>query len=310
MTIAPRIVAALAPIVALLGCRPDSGDIVYGLQADRFANAEWSAPVNLGPVVNTNATDANAGLSPNGHALYFVSDRPGGLGGLDIWATERQCIGCPWEAPVNVGAPINTPAGEGAPTLSDNGRELFFFSGRPGGLGGLDIYVSHLGDDGWGDPVNLGPDVNAAGAEQGSYYVREPGAATAFVYFNRLVGASADIFRVAVANDGTTLGPAVVVPELSDPIAFDQKVAVRTDGLELLLSSGRAGTLGGFDLWVSTRQTPQDAWSTPAHLSGPINTPDIDSQPSLSRDGRTLIFTSSRPGGSGGNDLWMSTRTP
>lgn len=309
MTIPPRSLAAFAPLAVLLACSPSSGDVVYGLQADRFASSEWSTPVNLGPVVNTSATDANAGLSPNGHALYFVSDRPGGVGGLDIWVSERQCIGCPWEAPVNLGAPINTAAGEGAPTLSDNGRELFFFSGRPGG-GGLDLYVSHLGDDGWGEPVNLGPDANTAAAEQGSYYVREPGAATAFVYFNRPVGASNDIFRVAVTNDGVTLGPAVAVAELNDPAAFDQKVAVRTDGHELLLSSGRAGTLGGLDLWVSTRQTPKDAWSTPVHLDGPVNTPDIDSQPSLSRDGRTLIFTSSRPGGSGGNDLWMATRAP
>lgn len=309
MTTARRILP-LVPLILLLACSPNGDEIVYGLQADRFASSEWSEPVNLGPVVNTSATDANAGLSPNGHALYFVSDRPGGVGGLDIWVTERSCIGCPWEAPVNLGAPINTAAGEGAPTLSDNGRQLFFFSGRPGGFGGADIYVSQLGDHGWGDPVNLGSDVNTAAAEQGPYYVREPAAATAFVYFNRPVGASTDIFRVAVSNDGTALGPAAVVPELSDPVAFDQKVAVRTDGHELLVSSGRTGTLGGFDLFVSTRQSPQDPWSTPSHLDGPINTPNIDSQPSLSRDGRTLIFTSNRPGGSGGNDLWMATRTP
>jgi WD40 repeat protein len=306
----PRQTLSLASLAALtlLACTPETVHQLVGLQADRFSDAEWSEPVNLGPVVNTSANDANAGLSPDGHTLYFVSDRPGGLGGLDIWATERRCIECPWEAPVNLGAPVNSPAGEGAPTVSDNGRQLFFFSGRPGG-GGLDIYVSHLGDDGWGDPVNLGPDVNTALAEQGPYYVREPAAPTAVVYFNRPAGTSTDIFRVAVTNDGTTLGPAVLVPEISDPATFDQKVAVRTDGHELLLSSPRAGTFGGFDIWVSTRQTPQDPWSTPSHLDGPVNTPNIDSQPSLSRDGRTLIFTSNRPGGSGLNDLWMATRS-
>lgn len=302
---------SLPSVAALIviACTPDSDQAVFGIQANRFADAEWSDPVNLGPVVNTSFADANAGLSPNGHALYFVSDRPGGQGGLDIWVSERQCLQCPWEAPVNLGAPINTPDGEGAPTLSDDGRQLFFFSTRPGGFGGADVYVSHLGTDGWGDPINLGPDVNTAAAEQGPYYVREGAAPTAILYFNRPAGTSTDIFRVAVSNDGAALGPATVVPELSDPATFDQKVAVRNDGLELFLSSPRTGTFGGFDLWVFTRQTPQDPWSPPVHLDAPINTPNIDSQPNLSRDGRTLIFTSNRPGGSGGNDLWMATRS-
>jgi len=176
--------------------------------------------------------------------------------------------------------------------------------------------VSHrvsTGADGdtWGPPVNLGPDVNTAGAENGSYYVREGGEPNAVLYFNRTpAGGSLDIYRVSLTNDGVPLGPAVAVPELNDPAGADQKVAVRTDGLELLLSSTRDGGFGSFDLWVFTRQTVHDPWSSPVHLDAPINTPDIDSQPSLSRDGRTLIFTSIRPGGLGVQDLWMSTRTP
>lgn len=313
MTITPRILASLAPLALLLACSPDSDEIVYGLQAQRFANSEWSEPVNLGSTVNTQFTDANAALSPNELSLYFVSNRPGGFGGADIWVSERRCIGCPWETPVNLGGTINTAAAEGAPTLSTDGRLLFFFSGRPGG-GGLDIYVSHrtgtnVDGDEWGPPVNLGPDVNTAGAEQGSYYTREGGAPTAVLYFNRApAGGNLDLYTVAITSDGAPLGLAIPVPELNDPAAADQKVTVRTDGLELLLSSTRAGSFGNFDLSVSTRQTPQDPWSTPSHLDAPLNTSDIDSQPNLSRDGRTLIFTSNRPGGSGANDLWMSTR--
>jgi len=196
--------------------------------------------------------------------------------------------------------------------MSEDGRLLFFYSTRLGGLGSADIYVSHrvsTGADGdtWGPPVNLGPDVNTAGAENGSYYVREGGEPN----FNRTpAGGSLDIYRVSLTNDGVPLGPAVAVPELNDPTGADQKVAVRTDGLELFLSSSRSGSFGNLDLWVFTRQTVHDPWSSPVHLDAPINTPDIDSQPSLSRDGRTLIFTSIRSGGLGVQDLWMSTRAP
>jgi len=283
--------------------------------ANRFDGSEWSEPENLGPVVNSSAADANAGLSPNAHDVYFVSDRPGGQGGNDIWVSRRACLQCPWEAPVNLGTQFNTATAEGAPTLSEDGRILFFFSGRPGGQGAFDVYVSRrisTGAEGdvWGDPVNLGPDVNTAGNEQGTYYVREGGEGTATLYFNRPgAGGLLDIYKVSLSSDGSPLGPAVAVSELNTG-STDQKVAVRTDGHELLLSSNRAGSFGGLDIWRFTRQAIHDAWSPAEHIGAPVNTTFIDSQPSLSRDGRTLIFTSSRPGGSGSTDLWMSTRGP
>lgn len=314
MITAPRIIAWLLPLALLLGCGAESDQIVYGIQAHSFANSEWSEPVNLGSVVNSSFTDANAALSPDEHTMYFVSNRSGSLGETDIWASHRQCLTCPWETPVNLGAPVNSTAQDASPTLSADGRLLFFFSSRPGG-GGLDIYVSpRIGTgaagDVWGPPINLGPDVNTAGAEQGVHYSREGGTPTAGLYFNRIgPSGTGDIFHVFIDNDGVPLGPAVLLTELSDPSSADQKVTVRNNGLELFMSTGRAGTFGNFDIWVFTRQTPQDPWSSPSHLDAPVNTGDIDSQPSLSRDGRTLIFTSNRLGGSGGNDLWMSTRT-
>ena len=251
----------------VLACGTGPDRTVSSLLADRFDNAEWSTPVNLGPMVNSSAVDANAFLSPNEHELLFVSSRTGGFGLQDIWVTHRQCLSCDWEAAVHLGPPINTDAAEVSPTLSDDGKLLFFSSGRTGGLGGGDIYVSQrLSTDGdlWSDPVNLGPDVNSAGVEQGAYYVKLIGEENASLFFNRLgPTGTQDVYQVHVSNDGTPLGPAVLVPELSDPAGPEQKVAVRTDG-----------------------------------------------QPSLSRDGRTLIFTSIRDGGLGLQDLWMSTRSP
>ncbi len=308
---------AIPLVVIFAACRSEADPMGFAIAADRFASSEWSEPVNLGPVINTSALDGNAGLSPDAHTLYFVSNRAGGLGNNDIYVSERQCLPCEWGTPFNLGSPINSDAVEGAPTISDDGRMLFFFSARAGGLGGADIYVSHrvsTGADGdvWGAPVNLGPDVNTAGAENGSYYVREGGEPNAVLYFNRTpAGGSLDVYRVALSNDGEPLGPAVAVSELNDPTGADQKVAVRTDGLELLLSSIRAGGFGSsFNIWRFTRQSVHDAWSAPVHLDAPINTPNIDSQPTLSRDGGTLIFTSNRAGGYGAQDLWMSTRRP
>src|SRR3989441_4763217 len=84
------IVAALGPLMMLLGCGTEPAELTFQLQADRFASSAWSEPVNLGPVVNSSAVDANAGLSPDEHTLYLISNRPGGLGGNDIWMSRRD----------------------------------------------------------------------------------------------------------------------------------------------------------------------------------------------------------------------------
>ena len=110
MPINSRIVASLAPLASLtllLACRPDSDEIVYGLQAERFANSEWSAPVNLGPPINTAANEMNAALSPDELSLYFVSTRAGGFGGADIWVSRRTSLDGPWGEPQNLGANVN-----------------------------------------------------------------------------------------------------------------------------------------------------------------------------------------------------------
>jgi hypothetical protein len=93
--------------------------------------------------------------------------------------------------------------------------------------------------------------------------------------------------------------------ELSTPFQ-EQRPSIRFDGLEIVIQSNRPPSLG-FDLWASTRATVTDPWSEPVRLNN-VNSPQTDAGPYLSGDGMTLYFSSDRPGGMGGNDLWMSTR--
>ena len=73
-------------------------------------------------------------------------------------------------------------------------------------------------------------------------------------------------------------------------------------------SQGRIGGFGGQDLWVSTRATTVEPWSIPVNVGPTVNTPYFDGAPALSYDGTTLYFFSNRPGGLGGNDLYVTTR--
>src|ERR1700752_33946 len=98
-----RSLAALTVVGLMVACSPTSDQVVVQIQADRFAGSEWSDPVNVGPVINTSALDANASLSSDAHEMFFVSTRVGGFGLQDIWMSRRQCLSCPWEAPVNLG---------------------------------------------------------------------------------------------------------------------------------------------------------------------------------------------------------------
>jgi len=273
----------------------------------------WSDPVHLGPPINTPSADQSPALSPDGLSLYFASDRPGTLGGIDLWVSRRASHHSPWGTPVNLGAGINSPDIESGPNLSPDGHLLFFQSNRPGGQGSNDIYVSHRGDRhddfGWETPVNLGPDVNTAAAEVAPWY-QQRDAEGPTLYFDR--GPSnvfADIYKAPMTRDGHPRGPATLVAELSTPDFNDGRMTVRANGREIIFFSDRPGGLGVTDLWTSTRRTVREPWSPPVNLGAPPNSPDQDLLPFLSRDGRTLVFASTRPGGLGGFDIWMSSRT-
>jgi len=114
---------------------------------------------------------------------------------------------------------------------------------------------------------------------------------------------------VSTLGDDGLFGPAVLVPELSST-SNETRTAIRRDGLEFFVTSTRPnGRIGKNDIWVSTRDSTLEPWSTPVNLGPTVNYPGyITGAPALSWDGTTLYFYSDRPGGFGGRDLNVSTR--
>ena len=105
------------------------------------SDAKWGTPQLVSLTADTLSNFAHPAVSPDGRYLYFVSDMPGGLGGLDIWRAEMGEHG--FGAVENLGSPINTAANEMFPTFRPNG-DLYYSSNGKGGFGGLDIYRARL----------------------------------------------------------------------------------------------------------------------------------------------------------------------
>ncbi|ASB50622.1 OmpA family protein [Alkalitalea saponilacus] len=132
----------------------------------------WSEPVNLGMPVNTPYWESQPTFGADGKTLMFVSNRPGGRGGKDIWQATVQHInrdGVPVFGDVrNLGSNINTTKDENSPFLHHDNRTLYFASEGWPGMGGMDLFVSRKGEDGvWRVPVNLGVPINTPGDEIG-----------------------------------------------------------------------------------------------------------------------------------------------
>jgi Tol biopolymer transport system component len=226
---------------------------VKGVRADFFC----STPTKV-PNVNVAPSTLAGSISADGLEMY-VSVEGGkydnGYGGMfDMYVATRASTQDDWSGPVNLGPTLNGSTWEYTANISPDGLSLYFSSDRPGGSGGLDLWVATRPAKGspWGKPVNLGPTVNSS--------------------------------------------------------AWDLSPRESADGLTLLFHSQRAGGYGGEDIWMSTRATKNDPWTAPVNLGPVVNNGANDGEAVLTPDGLTLFFNSDRPGGSGGYDLWVTTK--
>lgn len=135
----------------------------------------WGKPRNIGMPVNSGAWEGQPSFSIDGKTLYFVSNRKGGFGGMDIWKTSFE--NGKWTEPVNLGPEINTAGNEMSPFIHYDDQTLYFASDGHIGMGGLDLFVarktsqstsSETGEqrsEKWSTPVNLGYPINTSDDE-------------------------------------------------------------------------------------------------------------------------------------------------
>ena len=150
-----------------------------------FVNEKWTNPVNLGPNVNTESWESQPSISSDGRQLFFVSNRPGGLGGKDIWVSYKNANGV-WMEPKNLGDKINTNKDDISPFLHWDNQTLYFASKGFVGMGGFDVFVSRLNVSGeWDKARNIGYPINSP-SDDNSLIVAKDGRTAYFAssFFN------------------------------------------------------------------------------------------------------------------------------
>jgi len=294
------VLAGFVTAVILAGGRRAKGDFVFG------------EPVNLGPPINTSSWEWTLVISPDNLQMYVNSDRSGGRGYFDIWRSTRENPDDPWSPFINL-QEINSSYNESFPCFSADGLTLYYSDwytwntagDRPGGVGNHDLWMRKRlsTDDPWDMPVNMGATVNSSSAEVAPIVSKD---GQILIFTSNRSGGHGDYdlwmsTRPDAESDWgapSNLGPTV------NSSAYDGETWLSPDGLTLFFGSSRPGGFGSYDLWLTTRQSRDAGWSQPVNLGPAINTSSGEGAPFFSPDMKTFYFTSDRPGGIGGWDMY------
>jgi beta-lactamase regulating signal transducer with metallopeptidase domain len=160
----------------------------------------------------------------------------------------------------------------------------------------------------FGTVTNLGPVVNSS-SDEGGISMSADGLE---LYFNcdRPGGQGfLDLWVTTRETKNDIWGDPVNLGALVNTSAYDVAPSISTDGLELYYASSRSDGIGFIDLWVTRRATAADPWEEPVNLGPTVNNSGMDIGPSISVNGLELFFCSNRPGGYGGDDIWVTTRS-
>jgi outer membrane protein OmpA-like peptidoglycan-associated protein len=210
----------------------------------------------------------------------------------------------------NLGPMINSPYDESAPVISLDGNTLYFWSTRPDGYGFQDIYVSHVDSvtGAWTQARNIGKTVNNSGPN--IVLSITPEGRKLLIYRENKKNAQpgfSDLAIVRKSYDGWSSPVQIKIDEFVNQAGSALTAYLGVDGRTLVLSFKDSDSQGEEDLYISFMNKETKAFSKPRNL-GNINSSYAEITPFLAPDNITLYFSSDRPGGLGGYDIYMTQR--
>jgi outer membrane protein OmpA-like peptidoglycan-associated protein len=241
----------------------NAGDIYF---SKRQPDGSWGIPEPLPGIINSTFKESSVSMTKDGTTLYFASDRPGGIGGSDIYVCSKDATGA-WTLVKNLGATINSDLDEEAPFISQDSKTMYFSSRGKKGMGGYDIFKSTLLDaakNQWSEPVNLGYPINTP--DDDVFYVSSKDGARGYYSSVRDDGFGyADIYVITIAETPkkepakVALQPLVYVVSVVDADSqspLDAKVKLQ--GLKDNVVVGSVNKGGGVFEFSVTSETAKD----------------------------------------------------
>ncbi len=226
------------------------------------ANAAWGKPVNLGAVVNSASMDRLRSISSDGLILLFQSNRPGGIGGNDIWVSTRNNPNDDfgWGTPINIGTVVNTDTNEVAANYLFGGQErndqLFFSSSRAGGIGDADIYTSEIASGNFSQPINVF-ELNSPYTEA-CFWVRDDGLEIFFSSTRAALNDDLNSFDLWVSTRANIFDnwspPARLGAAINTENYREVNPSLSADWQTMYFTSNRGSGFGGNDIYVTTRR--------------------------------------------------------
>ena len=275
----------------------------------------YNTPVHLESPINTPGFEGKPALSADGLELYFVSDRPGALGGpgdQDIYVTRRASVNASWGPPERVPPPVSSAFFDITPTISLDGLALYFGSNRPGPFSPPwpDLWVSHRAsvNHPWGEVVHLGSGINTPLFE-GSIDI-SPDQRTAF-FAGLTPDFVFDIFVSTRSSADEPFGPRVKLPPPIDSEGHDYGPALTPDGHVMFFSSGTDNPFAPSainHLYVSERKNDGAPWG-PRIFLDTLNCPTcFGGLPTIRAAGEEICWMGDRGDSFGDKDIYCATR--
>jgi outer membrane protein OmpA-like peptidoglycan-associated protein len=235
-----------------------TGVVQEDFYVSTYSDNKWQKAFNAGAPLNTIQNEGAQTISSDGSYMYFTAcNRVGGMGNCDLYFSAFN--NGKWSEPSNLGAPVNTNHWESTPSISADGKTLFFSSSRPGGFGGKDIWFTRLNDKNkWNEPVNLGSVINTDGDEM-SPFIHFDGKTLYFASDGRVGMGGFDLFVTRMNDDSTWTDP----QNLGYPInTFNDEMGliIESGGQKAYYSTIRDKSKGkdifSFNLYESARPNP------------------------------------------------------
>ncbi|MCP9237506.1 OmpA family protein [Lewinella sp. JB7] len=225
-------------------------------QSEKQADGSWAEAIPLGGI-NTPMNEGAQTVTADGNYLVFTGcGRPGGQGSCDLYYSQRT--GDAWSEARNLGPVINSRSSESQPSLSRDGRLLFFASNRPGGSGNDDLYVAGRTPDGsWSRPVNLGPAVNTKGNDRYPYWAAD-NKTLYFTSTGRRGMGGADLFMTSVDENNKWREPVNLGYPINTP-GEETNLFIGLDGKTAFFSKGV-----GDDIDIYSFELPEKMRPAPA----------------------------------------------